>query len=224
MFGWTKPGAVSGWAVLAWWPSPGLGKPWGSCPSPSPLSWTTIGCPKDAGLDPHRWPSPGPSKQRAKQPQPAPASAGEQPAPAPRCCRPWSSGISAARPAAAGALMVLAQPCHSQNEPRGCGGSDGRRKQKPGEAPPVLVEGLSVMGEVRHSQGGTQTTGPGCGVVPPCPVQGSAQPIRRCLPWGWASPWGSGLAWLVAGGQHKPRARAMALPGHLTCFPHSPIP
>lgn len=81
LFGWTKPGAVSTWAALAWWPSPGLGTLWGGCPSPSPPSWLTIGCPKDAGLDPRRWPSPGPSKQRGKQPRPAPATAGVQPAP-----------------------------------------------------------------------------------------------------------------------------------------------
>lgn len=61
----------------------------------------------------------------------------------------------------------------------------------------MLAEGLSAMG-VRHSQGGTETTGPVCGVIPPCPVQGSARP-KFCLPWGWASPWGcrlAGASWL----------------------------
>lgn len=77
----------------------------------------------------------------------------------------------------------------------------------------MLAEGLPAMGEARHSQGGTETTGPGCGVIPPCPVQGSARPIQHCLPWGWASPWGcgpAGASQLVAGGPHKPGAHAMA--------------
>lgn len=80
------------------------------------------------------------------------------------------------------------------------------------------------MGEARHSQGGTETTGPGCGVIPPCPVQGSARPIQHCLPWGWASPWGcgpAGASQLVAGGPHKPGAHAMALRSRLT-FPPQP--
>lgn len=77
--GWAECGTVSGWAALAWQPPTRLGKPWGSCPSPSPLSWPTIGCPGDAGLDPHHWQSPWLSKQRGKQPQPAPVTSSTRP-------------------------------------------------------------------------------------------------------------------------------------------------
>lgn len=108
--GWAETGAISGWAALAWWPPPRLGKPRGGCPSPSPLSWPTIGCPGDAGLDPHHWPSPRLSKQRGKQPQPAPTTAGMRPGTrhhtVPRALGPPppSRTVSTALPRAAGGL------------------------------------------------------------------------------------------------------------------------
>lgn len=92
----------------------------------------------------------------------------------------------------------------------------------------MLVEGLPAIGEVRHSQSTAlkplalaagssllvQSKGQLAQLSPVChgaePVPGAA---------GWL-----GDSWFVAGGQHKPRACGMALPSHLTCFLHSPIP
>lgn len=76
---------------------------------------------------------------------------------------------------------------------------------------------------LRLSRGSPVTAGPGCGAVPPCPVQGSACPVQRCLPWGWAS---SGGLWASRGQPVSSRQPACA---RGTCHgpaqpPHTPPP